>query len=202
MTFDVANLNPVELVWLIVAAVGLFFATTNLRQSELDRDRAEDVRNGLRDARIVVAAGYVYRNRIRVAIFVWWVFLGVLFGFFDPPDVPRIAGLLGLIATALGFALVGAQESVERRALAAIISRQRTVDATDAAADTVERRAAVVAANLEIVAQEAALRLRQIAREGEGTMAVDQKRSADAAERTADSLEGLLSDQSEQESST
>lgn len=190
--FDLANLNWVEAIWLVVSITGLVSAWLELREAKRDRERAEEVTNGLREARLIVANGYVYRNRIRVGIFSWWVFLGFLFGFFDPPEAPRIAGLLGLLVTAAGFALKGVQEATERRTLAGIIARQLYMDTTGVAADKIKEAAALAAAQLEIVAQEAALRLRQLARAGENDMAADQRRSADAAERTADSNERLV----------
>ena len=40
MGFDIANLNWVETVWLLVSGAGLYFGWTNLRESKLDRARA------------------------------------------------------------------------------------------------------------------------------------------------------------------
>lgn len=189
MTLAVEHLTWPEALWLITAATGLFFAVLELKEARADRRQAERLHNGLRTARIVVANGYVYRNRIRVGIFAWWLLLGLFFGFLDPPEVPRLAGLLGFIATAMAWALIGAQEGAERRSLREIVASYERMAETDAAAETIEQRAAIVAAQLEIVAQEAALRLRTLAAPAERGMAVDQKRSADAAERAADSLE-------------
>ena len=114
-----------------------------------------------------MADGYVFRNRIRVGIFAWWLLLGVMFGFFDPPSIPRIGGLLGLIVTAAGFAFKGIQEAQERRTLARLVAHQEAVDEVGTAANTIKQKAAIAAAQLETVAQEAALRLRQLAREEE-----------------------------------
>lgn len=202
MTPDLANFSWVEVVWLLVSLLGLAFAWSELRESTSDRERAEEVQNGLRDARLVVSNGYVLRNRVTVAIFAWWALLGVMFGLFELPEVPRIGGLLGLVVTAAGIALMSGQQSAERRTLRAIVARQAKYSLVSTAEDKIERRAAVVAAQLEVVAQEAALSLRQLAREGGVGMAVDQRRSADAAERTADAAEGMHAIQSDREEAT
>jgi hypothetical protein len=191
--FDIRHLNWVEAVWIGIALIGLYYGWTNLQQAKADRIKAEDVHNGLRAPRIVVANGYVYRNRIRVSLFVWWLALGMLFGFWDPPSLPRTAGLLGLIVTAAGFAFIGAQEASERRTLQKLIRRREEEDQVDIAAETIQQRAAVVAARLEIVAQEAAIRLREIAHTNDHEMAADQKRSAVAGERTANAAERTAS---------
>ena len=198
---DLAHFTWVEVVWSLVALLGLLFAWSELQEAKQDREQAETVQNGLREARMVVSDGYVLRNRVKVGIFSWWLLLGLMFGLFEVPEVPRIGGLLGLVVTAAGISLISGQQATERRTLRAIVARYQQQDTVGAAADTIEHRAAIVAAQLEIVAQEAALKLRQLARDAGDGMAVDQRRSADAAERTADAAEGMHAIQSDREAS-
>lgn len=122
-----SHLTPITLIWLIAALLGLYFAVANLRESLLDRKDAALIANGQRQARMVVTNGYVFRNWVRVAIFAWWTLLGIGYGFFDLSDLPRLAGTLGLIATAFGWTAIGAQESAERRELAALVTEAMAV---------------------------------------------------------------------------
>lgn len=123
MTFDVANLTPVEAVWLLAALLALLFAAINLHHSRRDKRASLAVYNGMRASRIVVADGYMFRAHVRIAIFSWWTLLGVAYGFFEMPDAPKLAGTLGLVATAYAWSIIGIQEEAERRTLDGLIAR-------------------------------------------------------------------------------
>jgi hypothetical protein len=117
-----AELSIIELAWLIIATVGLVFAVLNLASARSDLVAARLVLNYRRDTRLVLASGAVQRNWIRVGVFAWWVLLGIGFGFFDLPDIPRIGGLLGLVGTAAGLAYTGIHEANERREVANLLA--------------------------------------------------------------------------------
>lgn len=187
---DIANLTVTEGLWLGVALVGLYFAWENLRESRLDRLDAEKARNGLRAARVVVANGYVFRNRIRLGIFAWWSYLGVMYGLFDPPEIPRLAGLLGLIATAMGWTVIGFQETHERRALRRIITLQESVHEETDAATKITRKAEITAARLEQTAQNTAERLEESVERAASVLDLVE-RTANNTERIADNTDGL-----------
>lgn len=150
------NLTPVILIWLISALFGLYFAVNNLRASLQDREEASLTDDELRAARMVVTNGYVFRNWMRTAIFAWWTVLGVGFGFFDLSDVPRLGGALGLVATAIGWTVIGAQESTERRRISTLAAKaariltaksdadlqnalERTAESTERIADNTDK---------------------------------------------------------------
>lgn len=139
------SLTPIVLIWILSALLGLYFAVVNLRESLLDRKDAAQTEDGLRQARMVVTNGYVFRNSMRVAIFAWWTVLGIGFALIDLADVPRLGGALGLIVTSIGWTAIGAQESAERRSLAAVVIKAAADAKVLAEADTnaiLERTAA------------------------------------------------------------
>lgn len=153
MDFAFENLSLVEAVWLVSAVLGLAFGWVNLRQSKADAEEAERVKNGLRDARMIVASGFVFRNWVRVIIFGWWTLLGVGFGFFNLPDIPRIGGLLGLMATAVGWTLIGVQETAERRELTNVIAKNAVERAAALVAEEVREQLTRTADNTERIAE-------------------------------------------------
>lgn len=116
------NLSPTTGSWLFVSLLALFFAVLNLQASRADVRASILVRNYRRPTRLLIATGAVHRNWIKVAVFAWWAFLGVLFGLFDPPELLGVAGLLGLVGTALGMAYIGFHETRERSVMADLLA--------------------------------------------------------------------------------
>jgi hypothetical protein len=129
-----------EAVWLVIAAVGLWFSVVNLQAARGDLKAARLVHNFRRTTRLVIAEGALVRNRIRVGIFVWWLLLGIGFGFFELPEAPRIAGLLGLLATAAGLAFTGIQEVHERGEVAELLGDDQAEEAHDQQREAQVRR--------------------------------------------------------------
>lgn len=126
MTFDPSGISPITGLWLVASSSALVLTIKLLRDHIRDRDaNDESVANGLKAARVVVIDGLVFRARVRVLIFAWWTLLGLLFGMFEMlPETPlRLAGLLGLIATAFGWSAIGLQEAHERKVLDEIIEQ-------------------------------------------------------------------------------
>lgn len=120
-TFNLSNFTPITAIWLLASALALYFAAVNLSEARRDLREAERVSDALTEQRLVVAHGAVFRNWIRFATFMWWVTLGLGFGLFDLPDIPRLAGVLGLLVTAFGQSVIGARETLERRELKALV---------------------------------------------------------------------------------
>lgn len=116
------HLTPVTGSWLVISIVALFYSILNLASSQADVRASILVRNYRRPTRLLIATGAVHRNWIKVAVFAWWTFLGVLFGLFDPPEVIGLAGTLGLVGTALGLAYVGIHETRERQLMAELLA--------------------------------------------------------------------------------
>jgi hypothetical protein len=127
----IAELTPVEAAWLVISVVGLIFAVINLVSAKGDLTASHLVRNYRRPTRLVLAAGAVHRNWVRVGVFAWWTLLGIMFGFFDlsAANVPRIGGLLGLVVTAAGMAWTGFHETRERHEVAALLAEDIAEDA-------------------------------------------------------------------------
>lgn len=137
------HLTPTTATWLVFALLGLFFAILNLQSSRHDVRATILVKNYRRPTRLLIATGAVHRNWIKLLVFAWWVFLGVLFGFFDPPEVVGLGAVLGLIGTVLGMAYVGYHEGNERRVLAELLADDIADDVLtdhDATVDLAEDR--------------------------------------------------------------
>ena len=122
------HLTPITGAWLIVSILALFFAILNLQASRHDVKASILVKNYRRPTRLLIATGAVHRNWIKVLVFVWWVLLGVLFGLFDPPPLLGLAGLLGLVATALANAYIGYHETNERATMAELLADDIATD--------------------------------------------------------------------------
>jgi hypothetical protein len=117
-----AEMSPIEAVWLLISVIGLIFGIVNLRSAYSDQAAARLVKNYRHETRLLLAAGAIQRTWVRVGVFAWWTLLGIGFGFFDLPDVPRVGGLLGLIVTAAGLAANGIQEARERGEVAEMLA--------------------------------------------------------------------------------
>jgi hypothetical protein len=115
-------MNFITLSWLIVSFVALAFAILNLQASRDDVKASILVKNYRRPTRLLIATGAVHRNWIKVIVFLWWTFLGILYGFFDPPAIVGLSGLLGLVVTAAGLAYIGFHETHERATMAELLA--------------------------------------------------------------------------------
>jgi uncharacterized membrane protein len=122
------ELNPIEATWLVISFVGLVFAAINLADARSDVTAARMVFNYRRTTRLALAAGRVHRNWVRVAVFVGWTLLGILFGFFEVPRILGTAGLAVLIIGAAGQAYTGYQEARERREIAKLLAEDVATD--------------------------------------------------------------------------
>ena len=125
------NLTPITGSWLIVSLIALFFSILNLQASRADVKASILVKNYRRPTRLLIATGAVHRNWIKVAVFLWWSLLGVLFGLFDPPTIIGLSGLLGLVATALANAYIGYHETNERSVMADLLAEDIAEDVLD-----------------------------------------------------------------------
>lgn len=146
---SIENLNISEAIWIVISGVGLFFAYREYQKSKQGHDEALQQINGVREARLVVTSGYLFRARVQTLVFGLWLALGVLFGFFDTErllgGIPRVAGLGALFVGAAGFALIGVQQARERNAVDQELLEadnehsERTVVAIERQADAAER---------------------------------------------------------------
>lgn len=126
MSFD--NLTIITGSWLVIAIVALFFSVLNLASSRADVRASLRVKNYRRPTRLLIATGAVHRNWIKVGVFVWWTFLGLLFGLFEPPPLIGLSGTLGLIVTAAGLAYTGYHETRERATMADLLADDIAID--------------------------------------------------------------------------
>lgn len=126
------NLTPITGSWLLVAIVALFFALLNLQASRADVRASIQVKNYRRPTRLLIATGAVHRNWVKVGVFAWWTFLGLLFGLFDPPRLLGAAGLMGLVVTAVGLAYTGYHETRERAVMAELLADDIAIDVLEA----------------------------------------------------------------------
>lgn len=122
------NLTPITGAWLIIAIVALAFAVLNLSSSRADVRASIRVQNYRRPTRLLIATGAVHRNWVKVGVFGWWTFLGLLFGLFEPPPLLGLSGVLGLVVTAAGLAYTGFHETRERAIMADLLADDIAVD--------------------------------------------------------------------------
>lgn len=125
------NLTPITGAWLIIAIVALVFSVLNLAASRADVRASIRVQNYRRPTRLLIATGAVHRNWVKVGVFSWWTFLGLLFGLFDPPTIIGLSGVLGLVVTAAGLAYTGYHETRERAIMADLLADDIAVDVLD-----------------------------------------------------------------------
>lgn len=125
------NLTPTIGGWLAVSLAALFFSALNLQVSLGDLRAAKLVKNYRQPTRMLIARGAVHRNWVKVGVFGWWTFLGLLFGLFDPPEVLGLAGFMGLIVTAGAMAYIGYHETRERHSTADLLADDIADDLRD-----------------------------------------------------------------------
>lgn len=120
----------VEAIWITIALFGMTATYFGLQRAKRDRTAAEQWTNGKAAVRRVQTGGAVFRNRVRMVIFGWWAFIGMvaLLGDLVPqipafPDIPRITGLLGLIGTAIGHVFIVFHENHENVVLDELLAR-------------------------------------------------------------------------------
>lgn len=118
----IEQLTAIELIWLLVSLAGLGYAYKNLRTAKGDVQASLLIENFRRETRLTMARGVVFRQRIEVAVFAWWVLLGIAFGFFELPPILGLAGVLGLIGTASLLAFSGFHEARWRERMADLLS--------------------------------------------------------------------------------
>ena len=114
--------------WLVVSVIALFFHILNLQAARSDVRASNLVQNYRRPTRLVIANGAVHRNWVKVGVFTWWTFLGVLFGLFDPPRLIGFAGLMGLVVTAAAMGYIGFHETRERSVMADLLADDIAID--------------------------------------------------------------------------
>ena len=122
------NLSAIDGAWLFVSILALAFSILNLASSRADVRASMRVKNYRRPTRLLIATGAVHRNWVKVGVFAWWTFLGLLFGLFDVPPVLGLGGVLGLVVTAAGLAYTGFHETRERSVMADLLADDIAVD--------------------------------------------------------------------------
>lgn len=130
---SVDNLTIIGIVWIIAQSVGLGFGIWALQDAMRDRQVAADWTNGRQQARLIIATGQVRRASARVAFFVLWLALGILFGFFEIEEqIVRSLLFIGVLLSTDALQIsIGVLDRAERFKLLGVVARFKSRNDSD-----------------------------------------------------------------------
>jgi hypothetical protein len=94
--------NAPNIVWSAIALVSIVLCWINYLDAKRDRAAVEKIGGPHMVARILTADGLVRRDRIRLAVFIWWFFIGFAAAWVGLDNVQRgTFTAVGLIGTSM-----------------------------------------------------------------------------------------------------